>query len=125
MRRQRKRSSKPRRESKTIRQKGEGDDNGVWFSCWYCGWTNKKGRNELGGPHSQNSFTLNERITKAPGALPGEPKTAMAVLVSGADPHKALKSDSAGNEVLPTINYLVAKTGCSLCGSLNWRGDHG
>ncbi len=151
--RRRNRSRKVRGDSRTIPLRGTGDDAWVWFTCWYCGWTNSKDRNTLGGPESRDGIvSVNDNlegtlfngygdlgygdpayggdfgILRAPGAEPGNPLSAMAVLDSDISNYTvALKADSNGDQVLPNVQeptvYDSQGVGCSLCHSLNWRGD--
>jgi len=132
--RRRHRSRKVKGDSRTIPLPGTGDDAGVWFTCWYCGFTDSKDRNSLGGPDSRDGIvSVNDNLSgtvilTAPGAEPGIPESAMAVL-DGDTEHftVALKSDPTGAQVLPDVQeptvYDSRGFGCSLCHSLNWRGD--
>lgn len=128
--RHRNRSRKIRGDSRTIPLRGTGEDEGEWFTCWYCGWTNKVGRNALGGSDSRDGInSINEFLTgttitgfgvggfgsgsfggvatiilNAPGATPGEVRSSMAVLDGDIGNYTvALKLDSNGNTVLPDV----------------------
>lgn len=128
--RHRNRSRRVRGDSRTIPIRGTGEDSGVWFTCWYCGFTNSKDRNALGGPDSRDGIlSVNENLNgtilegygeggygmggyggvtvimaTAPGAEFGEPRSAMALLDGDVvDFMVALKSDSDGNPVPPDV----------------------
>ena len=112
------------RESRTIPLRGYGDDSGVFFRCWYCGFVNKVGRSELGGRDSDPGTVYSESsVINARGATPGDELSAL-IVARDMDTVVLLQSDSDGVGIPPVRTYDIGGTGCSLCHSKNWRGDY-
>ena len=122
--RRRERSRKPRGDSRTIPIRGYGDDDGKYFTCWYCGFTCNKDRDKLGGLGSKDGLNHEAVSRTAPGAEPGEHLSALAVLDGDLNHFETtLKADSSGNGIPPVVVFTTTGTGCPLCHSHNWRGD--
>jgi len=119
------RSRKTRSDSRTIPIHGTDEDEGVWFECWWCGFTCNKDRDGLGGPESRDGVGYEEVIRAAPGASSGDPLSAIGLLDSDLDYYQtALAADSQGNEKLPDLPSLSnTSSGCPQCGSRNWLGE--
>jgi hypothetical protein len=95
------RNRRLKRESKTIpipghKDYGDGEDDGRYFHCWYCGFVCNKERDELGGPEDRANVR--------------------------SQPYSQV--DQYGDSAGTTRYEPVVDTGCPLCGSLNWRGDY-
>lgn len=106
------------KDSRTIPLK---DDEGIWYACWWCGFTNKEGRSQLGGSASPSADDHLEAI------IPSRPHDGSSVGLGGSINHfQTIMKEAAGGEaqkVRHTFESNVS-SGCPHCGSLNWRGDY-
>lgn len=107
---------------RTIPIVGYGDDAGVWFRCWYCGFPCKVGQDELGGGELMDGTAYSAYSDAAAGATSGDELSALPTLRGFDHNFVALKSDSSGIGVAPVIPYDVSGSGCPLCHTLNWDG---
>lgn len=113
------------KESRTIpvhgnRVLGNGEDAGVLFKCWYCGFINRVGRDALGGSHSRSGLKHEVAI------LPSVVTEGDFVRLRGiGSQHVGMELDSFGNPKTIHRPYkAVSGLGCPLCGSKNWKGEY-
>lgn len=121
-----KRSRRPRKESRTIPLRGYGDDAGLWYRCWNCGFICNSKRDALGDRDSQDGTVHTEYVARAEGATPGEELSPYSVMRALTGTFVSLTVDVDGSGIPPYDYhaYDVGGTGCPLCHSLNWRGDY-
>ncbi len=102
--------------------RGDGNDDGKYYKCWNCGFVCNVDRDALGDGQSRDGVAIKEFIEIAYGGLP----SSFAVLGSSIGHfHVALEKGADGTA--KTIEHnLMAKdgSGCPLCQTLNWKGDH-
>lgn len=144
-------NKKPPKESRTIpvrgnKTRGNGEDFGVLFKCWYCGFINKEGRSALGG--SSDRSGLRHEVAPIPSATTdgaiaiNRGIIAQHVLMELEGPDPIYLRPIARNSKYGTKTKLVGKfkdgrpkaihrqykavsgIGCSLCGSKNWKGKY-
>jgi hypothetical protein len=99
--------------------KGGGEDDGVWYRCWHCKQLNNVNKSKLGGPDSTDGVVYVD-YAETPD------RRGVAVFGGISNSFTAQLNGSDGNP-MPVMNAIVASnggTGCSFCGSLNWRGDY-
>lgn len=116
--------SRVRKESRTIKLPGEEPDGGALYRCWNCGQTCDEDRDALGDGHSGSGAVYLDYTVEAPGAEPGIPESAFAVMSGILHVMVALPSDASGNPSLEPHIHVTTGTGCPLCHTLNWRGDY-
>lgn len=122
MRNTRHRSRKQPKVSRTIPIYGDGLDSGVWYKCWHCNQLNNVNKSALGGSDSSDGIAYEDFADN-----PDYGRThGIAVMGGIANSFTAQLNASDGNpaKVKNAIMVSDGGTGCSLCGSLNWRGDH-
>lgn len=122
MRYRRPHSRKQPRESRTIRLRGSGEEDGLFYECWYCGFINKVGRNALGG---RSGLNYSNPSAVSYGATGDGTLSYLALINDLEHYYVALELDSDGNP--KPISHVYASDidrGCSLCGTTNWRGDN-
>lgn len=98
-------------------ERGDGLDAGVWFRCWHCGWLNSTRQNALGDSQSRDGIVLKDY------AQVRDDGRGQLVLGKGA----AVQELNGAGEPIPAGHALMisqSSFGCSLCGTLNWRGDY-
>lgn len=112
--------SRLRKDSRTIAvwgspERGDGLDHNKWYRCWNCGFLNNVDRNALGDSQSMDGLVITEY---APNVYGGELRLGDTLI--------AQKLDGDGNPIQTIRRNLrpISESGCSLCGSLNWRGDY-
>jgi len=102
--------------------RGGGEDAGVWYECWYCGQKNSTNKSKLGGSDSTDGVVYVDYADNPDyGYVQG-----IAVLGGMSNSFTAQINGSDGTP-MPVMNSIAVSnggTGCSLCGSLNWRGDY-
>jgi len=102
--------------------RGNGLDSGVLFRCWYCGQINNTRKQALGGADSPSGTAYED--------YPDNPdygqEAGIAVLGGPGHRHTAQENGSDGNPkgVTNAIRCSDGGTGCSFCGSLNWKGEY-
>jgi len=118
---------KPPKRSRTIPvygdpDRGDGLDSGVLFKCWFCGQHNNTRNQALGGADSP-AGTAYQDYADNPDYGSG---TGVAVLGGVANSFTAQRNGSDGNPigVINAIRCSDSGTGCSFCGTLNYRGDY-
>jgi len=120
----RNKSRKPSSVSRTISiygdpDMGDGNDYGNWYECWYCGQKNNDNKSKLGGSDSTDGVVYVDYagVTYGGGvAVFGGISNSFTAQLNGSD-----------DSPLPVMNAIAVSdggTGCSFCGSLNWRGDY-
>ncbi len=106
---------RPPHKKRTIRVDGAKEDDGQWFKCWNCGFMNNINRNMLGD---------GEGLSYSGGSVDLESHA------NQANPSKNYLMNISGKSVLLNLNPVFterhnigsdAVSGCSFCGSLNWR----
>lgn len=118
-------SKKIPKESRTIpvrgnKTRGNGEDFGILFKCWYCGFICKEGRDALGGSSSRSGLVHEEAPTPSE---PTDTKSSLCIDRGSVAKYVLMELDSNGNP--KTISHTfkaVSGNGCPLCGSLNWKG---
>ena len=106
------------KESRTIPRR---DDEGIWFTCWVCGFANKEGRSALGGSASPSGVKHTGAI------IPSDSDTNSVAVLGGSinHHHVALENGSDGTpKGIPHVHSDDISTGCPMCGSLNWLGKN-
>ena len=99
--------------------RGGGEDAGVWYKCWYCHQLNNINKSTLGGPDSTDGVVYvdyAETPDRAGVAEFGGISNSFTAQLNGSD----------GNPV-PVKNAICVSnegSGCSFCGSKNYRGDY-
>jgi len=123
----RQRSRKPTSVSRSIAvygdpPMGDGVDYGEWYRCWYCKQLNNTNKSKLGGSDSTDGVAYED--------YPDSPDYSLiqgiAVMGGISNTFTAQANGSDGNPIPVMNNIRVSDggTGCSFCGSLNWRGDY-
>lgn len=121
------RSQKPRKQSRTIPiygdpDRGGGRDSGVLFKCWYCGQINNTRKQALGDGNSSAGVAYEDYAdTPDYGTVAGP-----AIMGGVSNSFIAQQNGSDGNPkgVTNAIKCSDSGTGCSFCGSRNYRGDY-
>lgn len=101
---------------------GGGQDANVWYRCWVCKQPNSTKTSTLGGSDSPSGVVYEDYAdTPDPGSVAG-----VAVLGGISNTYTAQLNGSDGNPigVINSIRVSDNGTGCSFCGSLNYRGDY-
>ena len=106
-------TKRPPHKKRTKKVQGSGEDDGRYYKCWYCGFTNRIDRAALG---------VGEGNTYSIGILDNQ------INPDNPIPHSV---STTGNFVLIQTKGLVfderhnvgsqASSGCAFCGSLHWR----
>jgi hypothetical protein len=123
------RSKKLKKEARTIPipghiDYGDGEDNGKYYQCWNCSFTCDAERDKLGGIDDSpdvepKAYTL---VGKYGNNLRGGGEG------TGTDDNSHSLDALAGTmtgEGYTTYRYKSdVGSGCPLCGTVNWRGDH-
>jgi len=147
LRRRQPNARKPRipRDSRTVPVCDEtSQGNGTWYNCWWCGFPNSDQRSALGDESTPNGVTHAKYAASALGAEPGIRGATKSTSSSGSEYREGgspsanlmlggitikqktpvIRSDSDGNPITVLHYYTAsADSGCSFCGSMNWRGD--
>jgi hypothetical protein len=123
-----------RKQSRTIPvqgsfERGGGEDAGVWFRCWNCGFLNKVGVDELGDSQSPSGVIHTDYAQQPdPGYNYAQNEAGIATnnLTATMDGLVAAELDSAGDAKGVKNAIMVSENirGCRFCGTLNWRGDY-
>ena len=120
------RSQKPPKRSRTIPVygdpvRGDGRDANDLYRCWYCGQINSITRQTLGDADSPSGAVYDDYSGNPLGTTPGT-----ATLGGVGHTFVAQKNGSDGNPtgVTNAIKMSNSGSGCSHCGTLNWRGDY-
>ena len=111
------RSTKPKKESKTIPlygspERGDGLDDGRYFECWNCGFICDLDRDTLGDSQSTSDITLKSyQLLDEYGDN---------VAATGGTKHTIFEGEG-----YTTVRYIPdVNSGCPFCGTMNWRGDY-
>jgi hypothetical protein len=120
-------SRKPPKRSRTIpiygsSDRGHGLDDGVLFKCWHCGQHNNTRKQKLGGPDSPSGAAFTDYADN-----PDYAQTyGIAILGGVTHSFVAQQNGIDGNPkaVTNAIKSSDGGTGCSFCGTLNYRGDY-
>lgn len=125
-----------RGDSKTIplegnRDRGNGEDAGIWYKCWNCGFICKEGRDSLGGSESRSGVVL-EDFVETPDRMGVDGKNgnhnSYQLCFDGLINHfhVVMANDSGGNPKKPyhALRVSESSSGCPFCHSKNWRGDY-
>jgi len=104
-----KRSKIPHAKRK-IKLRGSGEDDGKFYRCWNCGFTNDIDRNAVGD---------SDGVTYTIGTLPNEQNVNKGYEVSNSG-DVVLVEDSPVFSERHNIG-ASAHSGCALCGSMNYR----
>ncbi len=96
-------------------ERGDGLDAGVWYRCWNCGFLNSTNRNALGDSQSRDGIILKDY---SQAGVSGDLILGKGLIIS--------ENDAAGDpkEAVNTLMISESSYGCSLCGTLNYRGDY-
>lgn len=110
------------KESRTIplrgnKIRGDGQDHGKWFRCWYCGARCSVDRESLGGPDSKANITP-EEYTQL------DQYGNEVFHCYGAAGKDQTICEAAGGTWTSTRYKAAGSGGCWLCFSPNWRGDY-
>lgn len=125
-----------RGDSRTIplkgnKDRGNGEDHGVWYKCWNCKSICKVGRDSLGGSEDRSGVVIEDYVE-----TPDRPGVDVkngnnwSCRASQDNPinhfHVAWANDSDGDpkKVRHAFRVSESSSGCPLCHSKNWRGDH-
>ncbi len=110
---------------RTIPVKGIGEDEDLYFRCWYCGFVDKADRNELGGELSRSGLQHEDHNLVARGANgSGDPRTIVSMLSGFSSLMHATKGLELGADGEPKgilHSHLAKGSGCSFCHSRNWK----
>ena len=116
------RTRKPRHDARTLPRRGDGDDKGRYFSCWYCGWVCDIER-DYRGPRTGEYYE--DAIEPSLGSLDRtSPLNGLTVLGGITQSHRLMELDGSGTP--KTIQHTFLKkvsAGCPNCGTQNWKGD--
>lgn len=102
--------------------RGGGLDSGVWYRCWYCKQLNSTNKSSLGGSESSDGVVYEDYADNPDyGETQG-----IAVLGGISNTFTAQLNASDGNPAKVKNSIMVSDggSGCSFCGSRNWRGDY-
>ena len=101
--------------------RGDGRDAGVIYRCWYCDQINTVGKQALGGAES-GSGAVHDDYSGNPIGINGGTATIGGI----GHTFVAQKNGSDGQPqgVTNAIKMSDGGTGCSHCGTFNWRGDY-
>lgn len=120
-------NSRKHHDSRTIPVPGQFEDNGLYFRCWNCGFINKDGREELAGDNAPDGSATIDYSSPSMGMLEpnGDIMNLFAVLDSSIDFYQVLFVPGQDGTPIPIISDLmVTGTGCPLCHTRNWKGQH-
>ena len=134
----RERKNRVKKRSRTIslpghEDYGDGRDADRYFRCWNCGFVCDKERDALGGADSTGgqNYSLWTDVYSSDGSSPiyhgdGEnDEVVLAALATIRTGHVIMKSNADGDPATVVFNwYNEGGTGCPLCNTLNWKGDH-
>lgn len=115
--------TKPTKRSRTLPIHGEAEDADKYFRCWNCGFICDVDRDSLGDSESLGG-PVYENYSADP-VIDSEFGKELHISGELEHFHYIIGLEADGSEVAPQV-YLrpVAKRGCPLCGTLNWRGDY-
>lgn len=98
-------------------ERGDGLDSGKWYRCWNCGFLNSIDRNALGDSQSRDGIVITDYATYDGSVTHPEGRLGDSLI--------AQEQDSEGNPKGIRGSFMVSvNSGCSFCGTLNWRGDY-
>ena len=107
---------------------GVGEDYGIWYRCWNCGWACNEDRDELGGRESRDGVVLEDYVrTPERWYAIDNPISSTACLGGPINHfHVAQANGSAGQPkgVRHAIRVSESSSGCPFCHTKNWRGDY-
>ncbi len=122
---------KVRGDSKTIQRrykshridKDQVEDN--LYKCWFCGFNCNIDREQLGKRNSKNHISYSDFQTPSD-PMDGDELSGLIVLggVLNAFVGMELSADGITENVIRHDLYPSSKTGCPLCGTLNWLGKY-
>ena len=123
------------RQSRTIPIEGFGEDDGKFFTCWYCGFTCNKDRDSLGDSESGSGENHESFVVPydtgilAEYGVAGDGTTPLArlALLGGEITHFQLAMENGQYGTPKSVGEPLHHTngiGCPQCNSLNWRGDY-
>lgn len=113
-----------------------GQDNGMFYECWHCGFTCNDKRDTLGDGSSRDGVThgdFGELADPEPGPYGSSDNSVLeqgglasaSLVIKGIYQTKTINlSDSDGNPVEPKHLHSISGSGCPFCHSQNWRGDY-
>lgn len=110
-----------RRQAKSIPIK---DKEGIYYRCWYCGWTCDKTRDSVDGDSKDNQIYFNENPI---GARASVSDFSDGKIILGGHLHRQslMELGSDGNPKVIRYNQRSdVSGGCPLCGTANWKADH-
>jgi len=135
-----KRRSKIYHDARTLPLRGSGDDEGRYFRCWNCGFRCDVEVDALGDASSRpgKTFEFYYEIYDVADTDSRELLSAQGLDYYGVNGNTILATSSllrntiislkVGVDGQPlTIKQTIRPTvssGCPVCGTLNWRGDH-
>jgi hypothetical protein len=100
-------------------ERGDGEDDGRYYRCWNCGFICDSDRDALGDDRSLNGLSYS--VQESVGSSEENSLIILANLRSG---HVIPKAGADGTAAVIRLPYYPSSaTGCSFCGTLNWRGD--
>ncbi len=110
------------RDSKTIPLRGndirgDGRDHGKYYRCWNCGFVCDVERDELGGPDSRHGVTATEYTQ-----VDQYGNTSYHCVGAHGDTQTVCEAN--GGAWSSTRYKPVVGSGCSFCGTKNYRGDY-
>lgn len=116
------RSKKLRSDSKTVpvpghQDFGDGEDAGIWYRCWNCGFLCSTDRETLGGADDDSLIEPTAYTTL-------DQYGDTAYHCQGAAGADQATCEAAGGTWASERFEPTRSGGCPLCGTLNWRGDY-
>ena len=104
------RINKIAKKKRSIKLNGSGEDDGKWYRCWYCGFTNNIDRNAIGD---------GEGLSYSVGVIDNDIKlnATQGHFIGNSGTNVILRKDFTERHNIGA--YAVS--GCSFCGSKNWR----
>jgi len=103
------------------------EDEGRYFRCWNCGMICDVQRDALGGSEDRGG-TNSEFVKDTYPDYSGWQDyfdVKKPTLIRGSSHSVMCRLDASGDVVAPRLSYSpTVESGCSFCGSRNWRGDY-
>lgn len=104
---------------------GIGEDEGLYYRCWVCGFRVKSDRDELGDEQSRSGIVHEDHHLTAFGARGnGDPHSVMSKLSGFSSFGRtmiALEIGADGTAKTIRHSHFVTGSGCPFCHSKNWR----
>ncbi len=115
---------RPRKMARRISLPGDGDEDGHWFICWFCGGFNNDRTDPLDDGATKMMIQHEDFTVEAQGARAGVKNSALT-FEDNPDYYNVAPQVYSDGSVKLAVNSLrtVSTNGCVVCGTTNWRAD--